>query len=967
MPKIPTYEQQTSTPSGERRVAVGPTDQSGAMLTGLANAVTDAAGVVGATIQRKRDAQATALDAYDRQQDALRRVEAKEWADNAATDALLRKHERMTELKRQIPADADFLEEWRKEEAAIDAEVKGSAPAGNPYFGNALDSQLSNQRQSFQLAALQYREASRAVKTEFDFEKKIDTNRKILQKLPALDADAKAFELVREMEADAGLALLPPNQAEALAEKKRQDLAETVFEQHLQNPEDAQNLLNAIDGAGRVHFVRKAGTNRANGKPISGGKWDSKLRAAAEKYDLDPSLLIAMMKRESTGDEHAVSPKGAQGLLQLMPGTARDLGVDPSDPDQNIDGGARYLAQQIERFGSVAKGLAAYNAGPGNLSSAIRKAEAAGRPNDWREFLPKPKETVPYVAEIMNRAGIKGDGSDQYEAIQEEGIKIQALEYATPEQIAKFRNQAESYVAQAARARTQQSRDELHAREASTKTAAATGAEIKDPVTIGDYLAAGYDPQAAVVRMALLRPYQEMAPFVREMANMPKAQRDAEVAKRDPAGTGAAGYDFDAKSDAYKLAKAANESIDKQIAADPAGYAVRQNPSVKRAKETLDIVLQTPGVPAVNIRASVDAYVAEVSSFQKAQGVETPAILPQNEADAIKSSWYGQADGPLRAAETMSQLATVYGQHYGGVLRQLAKDLPSEALWVGQLASDPATLGVRQQLAAASKTWPALADIPARKGIENAVDAEFANYQNSLRSTSADGGARAWAQLRDGAVKLAALKAAQSGAKPEVAARHAFAELVGNHVEFFKADRVVSAFGGEAVYNSDVIRVPKTWRGKALNQEPEDVVDGAKKWLRQVLPAMEFQADRSQAVFRADIKERGGWVTSPEDDGLVLMLGAAPVRTKDGKLVKISWTEAADLAEMPEEDGPGFVSRALRAVSNWFIAPPTPAAKPAPEPIPRQRNQVGRIPEGIDLRKPMQPLPGAPRDRQFRR
>lgn len=964
MPQIPGYQQQTSAPSGERRVSVGPTDQSGNMLTGFANAVSDAATTASGTIQRKRGEQQAALDAYDRQQDALRRVEAKEWADNTATDVLLRKHERMAELKREIPADGDFFEEWRKEEAKIDAEAKSSAPSGNPYFGSSLESQLGNQRQSFQLAALQFREAARAVKSEFDFEKKIDTNRKVLQKLPALDADAQAAEIVRGMESDAGLALLQPNQAEALAEKKRQDLAETVFQQHLQNPEDAQNLLNAIDGAGRTHFVRKAGANRLTGKPLSGGKWDSKLRAAAEKYDLDPSVLIATMRQESGGNEGAVSPKGAQGLLQLMPSTARDLGVDPTDPDQNIEGGARYLSQQIEKFGSVAKGLAAYNAGPGAVASAQRKADAAGKPGEWLSYL--PAETRDYVPSIIKRAGIKGDGSDQYEAVQEPGIKIQALDYAAPEQIAKYRSQAESYVAQAARARTQLNRDELSAKEAATKTAAATGAQIEDPITINDYIAAGYSPEAAVVKMNLIKPFQDTAPFVRELANMPKAQRDAEVARRDPAGSAAAGYDFDAQSDAFKLAKAANENIDRQIAADPAGYAVRQNPSVRRAKETLDTVLQTPGVPAVNVRASIDAYVAEVTAFQKAQGIDVPSILPQAEADAIKSSWYGQADGPLRAAETMSQLATVYGKHYGGILRQLAKDLPSEALWVGQLATDPATLGVRQQLATASATWAKVADIPKRQGIETAVDVAFANYHGSLLATNPAGGSKTWAQLRDGAVKLTALKVAQSGTSPEKAAKQAFDELVGAQSEFFDSKRMVAASGenGATFYNADKIRVPKMWRGKAPNQEPEDVVDGAKKWLREVLPAVEFQADRSQAVYRADIKERGGWVTSPEDDGLVLMLGLAPVRTKDGKPVKISWSEAADLAEMPETDEKGLISRALGGLTNWFIAPPTPEARAQ---SPRQQGASARVPVGLDLRQPMRPLPGATQDRQFRR
>ena len=91
------------------------------------------------------------------------------------------------------------------------------------------------------------------------------------------------------------------------------------------------------------------------------------ITAAAQRHGVDPALLAGLIRQESGFDPNAGSPAGAQGLTQLMPGTAAGLGVtDPFDPAQAIEGGAEYLAQQLRAFGGdTARALAAYNAGPG--------------------------------------------------------------------------------------------------------------------------------------------------------------------------------------------------------------------------------------------------------------------------------------------------------------------------------------------------------------------------------------------------------------------------------------------------------------------------------------------------------------------------------------------------------------------------------------------------------------------------
>jgi len=104
------------------------------------------------------------------------------------------------------------------------------------------------------------------------------------------------------------------------------------------------------------------------GYPASIARWASAIEAAAARYGLDPALLAALVYHESGGRADVVSSAGAIGLSQLMPATAAGLGVDPWDPLQNLDGGARYLRQQLDAVGGdPALALAAYNSGLGTV------------------------------------------------------------------------------------------------------------------------------------------------------------------------------------------------------------------------------------------------------------------------------------------------------------------------------------------------------------------------------------------------------------------------------------------------------------------------------------------------------------------------------------------------------------------------------------------------------------------------
>lgn len=891
MPQIPIYQQQT-TPQG--LVNVEPSRAGGA--TGrVVEQVGGQVGAIGQQIAGVMGQQNAAAEAAQMQIDAERRalqneearVLASAWA--ARAEGEFRTKREIWELERVTENGSlaiNDMSPYNSFEANVEESSKGileEANKVNPLIGRYLAPALQHIANSEGERLRGFQKKRRDDYVVATVERGIEEDAKTIFQSddPARDfkrlSDSWETQFKRREIEGLGYDNLIPWESRDKAREYARKLHTTAAEQR------------ALDIQGPENYLRERGLN-PDGKPLTTTRrlragaampekvqpWASDIEAAATEAGIDPMFLASVMEQESRGNASAKSPKGAIGLMQLMPATAAGLGVDPNDPKQNLRGGGIYLAQQLSRFdGDLDKALAAYNAGPATVQKAVN---AAGPDGDWkaamRQFQSAEnfEQTKNYVASIRKEYDSKVE-----EVPAQVGQLPPSWSKLTPEEQVRWREQA----VRAASQKRAEGAESMRTWFQNAEALAKAGQVPQGAPSFADAVRV-YGPDRGVQMweqgQSLVRLGQNMAGLA-DLSNE-EIQRRASALQPDPNDQST----FAVKSAVHGDFLRAADAVVRERNRDPLQWALQNNPDVKKSA---DRFMQAPTDPVAR-----DAYVNAAAAAQRRYRASSPKLLTEGQAQQLLVSLTDPTKYEAVPAQ-IQQLAQQWGPHWPAVYGQLSKDLPP--------AVDVIASGVAPQTGATlARLMPVKTEdlrksvLPEdRRIVTNEIAAAFDPFSRSLMATDASAGREKGSRFVEQGERLA-LHYIGQGMAAGPAVRRAKADLLDRY-EFVEQEGSLRDPSGGVLTTRPVFRVPK-------DHDADMVEKGADRLKQSVDPANLFPIQGMQpGPWAAEIKRRGYWVTTPDETGLELHVGGFPVADKNQRKIVATW---ADLTA--QGAAPGF-------------------------------------------------------------
>ncbi len=565
------------------------------------------------------------------------------------------------------------------------------------------------------------------------------------------------------------------------------------------------------------------------------------VREAAAKEGFDEAgaeRLLAQCMQESSGRQNVVSRAGAIGAMQIMPGTAKELGIDPRDVRQNVAGGVRLMKKLIKDFGgSWEDAWAAYNMGAGGLAQV--KAGKRTMPQETREYARR-------IMARLNQSQIAGLSEARAASIagRIEAMKRQEL---------------------AAR----RGRMELEIRNFTAKSL--DGHILDKPYTDAQVAAVfGEDAERA---LASMNGAASVALDIDAASRMSVAAQNELLASRQPKPDSPA---YAQDSQAYAILASRVAAMQKQMLQDPAAFAAAHDDACCNARETF---FKNPGAD------SGLAYVSAMRQFCKERGLP-PRLLSQADADSLGAA-IAQSKEPVAQLKAM---AAAFGPAWAQASRELAPALSPtlRIIAAGGMPEESARWLIRAER---DKDFEKKEEtLLGRDGSDrNTLIGKAHDLLEDLQGTFMAGGNSETPLAMERALyRLTLCHMARSGIKSGEALKRAYKDLVDDKWEIMKFN------------NRNTVRVPRQYNGEALDMDA--IQAGLAAWLDNPptgLIAAEGQAYHSegltQQALASMLRANGWWLTDPEEGGAILMFGNAPVRGTGGNPVRRSWRELSEL------------------------------------------------------------------------
>lgn len=578
-------------------------------------------------------------------------------------------------------------------------------------------------------------------------------------------------------------------------------------------------------------------------------KWRPQVSEAAKAEGVPEGLAMAVLSAESSGRPDAVSPAGAVGLFQLMPGTAGDLGVDPAAADQNIRGGVRYLGQQLKAFGSDPRAaLVAYNWGPENA----RKWLAAGA--DPEKL---PAETRAYVDKVLG-----GGGAATIPGMEALSVQDRVQLYGMAEREASRRGAVDRAILKSAY------EDSLSFLRSGGNPAQAT---VTAPALI-----AAFGPEAGGAMAADLDRAAQFGRDYRSIATAAPSEIAALFEARKP--TGPTGF-ADASRD-LKLLTDAYAERNRKLADDPAAFILANDPATARTVADLSAGATT-----------WDAAAAAFDGIYDRMGVPAAArsLLSDDQAKAMVKDITG-GDAIAMAQKLDSLRGIMSNDTFNRVYADLVTrgKLPAEAQIVTEI--DQRNAGAKKAYGDALLIGaPKIKDLLPNgqkdvTAIEEGISSALAPFRASLGGSAAGAGVYL---TRAKAATLLAMQYLSTGAEsdPAAAATRAATDIVNWAYDF----------------NAEGLRIPKRADGSSMVDDLDAVLQRSEETLKPddffTYPAdRQWLADptRAAVMSETDIRnayavEPKAWVNLGDDSGVVLTFARSgqPVRLKGGSPIVV--------------------------------------------------------------------------------